>query len=379
MTIDLNLTDGNLHQVAVYCLDFDSTGTRAERIDVLDAATDAILDTRTIAAFQNGQYLVWNLKGHVKLKTTLTGGANTVISGLFFGTPSGVSSPVLSVTKSHTGVFTQGQAGAAYSVTVNNGAAAGPTSGTVTLSESMPAGLTLVSMNGTGWNCASSTCTRSDVLVGGASYPPITVTVNVAANAAASVTNQVSVSGGGSATSTAADPTVVSAGGGSTTTTATFLRTDSTTQGTWKGTYGADGGAINGDTTILPSYAQVSFSGNNPFVWTSSTSDVRGLQKFVATDRIASGWYTFSNMTMDINLTDGNQHQVALYCLDWDTAGTRAERIDVLDAVTNAVLDTRTISAFQGGQYVVWNLKGHVKLKITLSGGANAVVSGLFF
>src|ERR1019366_4615323 len=128
-----------------------------------------------------------------------------------------------------------------------------------------------------------------------------------------------------------------------------------------------------------PSYAQMTFSGQGPFVWTSSTADVRGLQKFAAADRIASGWYSWSTMSIEVNLTDGNTHQVAVYCLDWDGGGARAERIDVLDAASNAVLDTRTISGFQGGQYLVWNLKGDVKLKITLTGGANAVVSGLFF
>jgi len=117
------------------------------------------------------------------------------------------------------------------------------------------------------------------------------------------------------------------------TATATFVKADSTTQGTWKGVYGADGGAINGDTVSYPSYAQVSFSGQGPFVWNGSTADTRALQKYAATDRIASGWYTFSSMTMDVNLTDGNMHQVALYCLDWDQNGTRAERVDVLDAL----------------------------------------------
>jgi fibronectin type 3 domain-containing protein len=56
------------------------------------------------------------------------------------------------------------------------------------------------------------TCTRSDALAPAASYPPITVTVNVASNAAASVTNTATVSGGGevdSSNDTASDPTTV--------------------------------------------------------------------------------------------------------------------------------------------------------------------------
>ena len=70
-------------------------------------------------------------------------------------------------------------------------------------------------------------------------------------------------------------------------------------------------------------------------------------------------------MSVDVDLTDGNTHQVALYALDLDTT-SRAERIDVLDAVSGVTLDTRMISSFSGGEYLVWNLKGHVTLKITL-------------
>jgi hypothetical protein len=37
------------------------------------------------------------------------------------------------------------------------------------------------------------------------------------------------------------------------------------------------------------------------------------------------------------------------------------------------------MSNFTAGQYLVWNLSGHVKLRITRTGGLNAVISGLFF
>ena len=117
--------------------------------------------------------------------------------------------PVLSTSKTHTGNFTQGQAGATYTVTVSNAASAGPTSGTVTVTETIPAGLTLVSMAGTGWTCAANACTRSDALAAGASYPPITVTVNVATNATSPQVNAVSVSGGGSGSANATDSTTI--------------------------------------------------------------------------------------------------------------------------------------------------------------------------
>ena len=93
---------------------------------------------------------------------------------------------------------------AAYSVVVSNAAGAAPTSGTVTVTEIVPAGLTLVSISGAGWNCASNTCTRGDALNPGSSYPPIAVTANIAADPPPQVVNQVAVSGGGSVPSTAA-------------------------------------------------------------------------------------------------------------------------------------------------------------------------------
>jgi uncharacterized repeat protein (TIGR01451 family) len=121
--------------------------------------------------------------------------------------------PVLSIAKTHSGSFTQGQKNATYQVTVSNANGVGPTSGTVTVTETVPLGLTLVSMNGgASWSCNGNACTRSDALSGGGSYSAITVTVNVAGSAPAQVTNQVTVSGGGSATANAGDVTTVNPG-----------------------------------------------------------------------------------------------------------------------------------------------------------------------
>jgi hypothetical protein len=50
---------------------------------------------------------------------------------------------------------------------------------------------------------------RSDALLGGASYPPIFVTVNAAANAGTPLVNSVSVSGGGAANASATDSTAI--------------------------------------------------------------------------------------------------------------------------------------------------------------------------
>jgi uncharacterized protein (TIGR03437 family) len=122
-----------------------------------------------------------------------------------------LQAPALSIAKTHSGNFALGQNGAAYTVTVGNAAGRYSTSGPVTATETVPSGMTLVSMAGTGWTCPSggNTCTRSDALEGGSSYPAIAVTVNVASNAASQATNQVTVSGGGSASASASDATTI--------------------------------------------------------------------------------------------------------------------------------------------------------------------------
>jgi hypothetical protein len=124
-----------------------------------------------------------------------------------------VANAVLSITKTHADPFSRGQTGATYTITVSNSATAGPTVGTVTVVDTLPnVPNTLVptAMSGTGWTCtlATLTCTRSDVLAPGASYPAITLTVNVPINIKANVTNSATVSGGADPNlHTANDPT----------------------------------------------------------------------------------------------------------------------------------------------------------------------------
>jgi uncharacterized repeat protein (TIGR01451 family) len=284
---------------------------------------------------------------------------------------------VLSVTKTHSGIFTQGQQQATYTVTVSNAATAGPTNGTVTVTESAPSGLTLVSMAGVGWACGANACTRGDALNGGASYPAITVMVKVAANASSPQVNQASVSGGGSATANAADSTPIAVFRAAL---ASFVGFDTSTVGSWHGVYGADGYSVANDSQSIPSYASFAVQNQSNFTWASTTIDPRALQTGSGTSRIASTWYNSSSFNFDVDLLDGNLHQLAFYALDWDNAG-RAETVQILDANTNTVLDTRNISQFGNGTYLIWNIAGHVKINIIYTGSlaGNAAISGAFF
>jgi uncharacterized repeat protein (TIGR01451 family) len=128
------------------------------------------------------------------------------------------NTPDLTISKAHTGNFLQGSA-ESYTLTVSN-IGTGPTTGVVTVSDGLPAGLTGTSVSGTGWTCSAATavpvtCTRSDPLALGSAYPAITLAVNVAANAPTAVTNTATVAGGGevnTANDSASDPTTVIAG-----------------------------------------------------------------------------------------------------------------------------------------------------------------------
>lgn len=135
--------------------------------------------------------------------------------------------PDLTVTKTHVGNFTQGQTSATYLLTVTNIGA--DSFSTVTVTDTLPPSMTPTSMDGAGWACdlPTTSCTRSDSLPFGGNFP-ITLTVDVAANAPASVTNTATVSGGSESNisnDTASDPTTIIQLGGVTPQTIAFTST----------------------------------------------------------------------------------------------------------------------------------------------------------
>jgi uncharacterized repeat protein (TIGR01451 family) len=143
--------------------------------------------------------------------TATGGGGGTTISNdpTNIDTTAPTNPPNLSVAIAHTGNFTQGSTTATYTITVSNAHGATETSGSVFLDEIVPASLTITSMQGSGWTCSDTVCSRSDGLDGGSSYPAITVVVTVASNAPASVTNTAVVNGGGSGASIGNNPTTI--------------------------------------------------------------------------------------------------------------------------------------------------------------------------
>ena len=111
-----------------------------------------------------------------------------------------VTAPTLSISKSHSWNFTQGQTAVWNLAVSNTGSGASTTGGATTVTDTLPAGYTLSSFSGTGWSCSGSnsvTCTSTNAISGGASFPTLALTVNVPAASPTSVTNTGAAYGGG--------------------------------------------------------------------------------------------------------------------------------------------------------------------------------------
>ena len=436
MSMELNFQDSAAHMVALYMLDWDGHGGgRYQRVEILDSGGN-VLDSRIVYGFNQGQYLVWSLTGRVTIRVVnLNSASNAVVNGLFFSGQGGAVSFVgmdSTTSGSWKGVYgSEGynvvgtSANLPSYVTMNSSGAfdyiwAQSTSDPRALQKPSPAtdriastwvssssftiGLNFldtaqhqVAISMLDWdNHTGGRSQRIEILnsanqvldsrsvsgfVNGQYLVyiirgPVIIRVTNLNPSSNAVVNGVffapaSSSGSGSVSGPASAPG----------TTATFLNTDTTTLGNWKGVYGSDGYNVIGDGVNYPSYASVNATGAILYKWTNSTTDARALQKPASADRVAATWYIPSSLTVEVNLTDGARHRVAIYLLDWDGYFGRSERIEILDPANgNAVLDSRTVSNFVGGQYLVWNISGRVLIRVTnLNPISNAVLNGIFF
>ncbi len=215
-----------------------------------------------------------------------------------------------------------------------------------------------------------------------------TVTTDAQGNATFTATFSTTVPAGQIVTATSSvgisSTSQFSNGVANVTSSAAFLGTDAKTEGAWRNAYGADGYDIAADTSAsnpkIPSYATLSVTGAQTYVWSSNTTDPRALQNAANTARIESAWFSSSSFSFNLNITDGKSHEVSLYAADYDNHG-RNEQVQVIDAATGTVLSTQTINTFAAGDYLSWNISGNVVIKVTNLGSSsnNAVISGLFF
>jgi uncharacterized repeat protein (TIGR01451 family) len=237
--------------------------------------------------------------------TVSGGGDGNVLNNTSSIASSVTAGPDLVIGKSSDGALTQGGTGS-FTLLVSN-AGGGATAGAVTVTETPPAGMTISSMSGTGWtfNANNSTVARSDALAAGGIYPAVTVSVAIATNAAAALTNTATVAGGGDVDGSDNSAQV-----------AVSIAPQSTLGiETWRQTYfgssansgqGADTNVVTSDglpnlmkyalglnpTNAAPVADQPSVSGNLPFSITfrraRDASDVAIVVQ--GTDNVSGGW-----------------------------------------------------------------------------------------
>ena len=422
-TVNVNLTDGQTHNLALYFLGFDYAA-RSEQVQVFNALTGAVLDTETVSSFSTGVYLQWTVSGNIVIKMTNLSGPNAVLSGLFIDSASSSGSTNWAkpngqnTTTKGSWIGTYGTAG--YDV-INSGSSlpanvtvtpAGATpytwSGSTTAAQALeipPAGTNRIAA---AWYSAGSFTVDVDIASGttydlelylldydkagrseqiqfsnavtGIVLNTETVSnfssgtyINsiVSGNVLITITN---LSGSNAVLSGIFfDPQVV------TSTSATFMKNDTTTEGSWIGTYGTAGYDVINSGSSLPANVTITPAGAIPYTWSGSTTAAQALEIPPAgTNRIAACWYSGASFTVDVDIASGTTYDLELYLLDYDKNG-RSEQIQFSNAATGAVLSTETVSNFSSGTYMNWTVSGNVLITITKLSGSNAVLSGIFF
>ncbi|MBV8830657.1 MAG: Ig-like domain repeat protein, partial [Acidobacteriaceae bacterium] len=290
------------------------------------------------------------------------------------------NAPVLSLNKTHTGSFTQGDTGDTYTITVKNNGP-GSTAGTLTLTDTLPTGLTLVSLSQTGhtgggtgcdWSCTGATCTRTTPMTEG-EVDTLTLTAAVTYNAATgtnSVTNSVSVSGGGiSVTQTATDPTTINQGQGYTLTTAvspsgsgTVRANPANSTGLPAGHY-VPGAIVQLIATPNAGYSFSSWSGSADLSSTT-TAQTTITMNSPAESVTANFAQTYTNVTGSVQVTNTGavySRATRLYSVTFTVQNTTSSAINgpvnlVLTGLPSGITATNSTGTFNGNPY--WTVSG---------------------
>lgn len=329
---------GTLH---IYALDWDSR-SRLENITVNDGSgpqTATITTDFTQGAWVNAPINV-AAGGTVTVTATLTGGLNAVLSGLFLGgasvppaPPAGLTATAISATQVKL-AWTASSGASGYKV------------------QRSPDGSTGWAQVGT-----STTATFTDSNL----VPSTTYFYRVLAS---------------SGPADSAPSSVASA------TTAAGLPYSQSPQGTWVGNYGGSGYALlgwgNANLVSLPQ-STLTVDQGAAYEWSSSTTAVQALQSPDATTRHAATLYDGSQVRVHLVFSSAYSGTAHVYALDWDGRGRR-EIITIDDGSGPQTANLTT--DFSQGAWVNVPINvatgGTLTVTVTLTGGLNAVLSGVF-
>jgi len=327
--LDANITDGKVHRLSLYFHDY-SRQERRQRVELLDAVTRSVLDTRVVEGFETGKYVSWDVQGRVLIRVASLTEAPALVSAIFLDTPANLP-------------------------------AIRPLPG------SYPGAVPIILSTGTEGAELRYTTDGSEPTPDSARFiRPFLLTATGVVKVRAFLNGE-PLSG------TASSSFLIGERIGG----IGFVQEDSGTQGSWSPTYGQEGFFMPGANWSLPFSIEVQSLGGLIYLWNDNTREARALARTAGSqDRVASAWYSSDKFTINVGFADQETHRVALYFLDWDKTG-RSQSVRVKNS-SGDVIDERTISNFANGKYLVYDLKGHVSVEIKKITGNNAVLNGIF-
>ena len=178
---------------------------------------------------------------------------------------------------------------------------------------------------------------------------------------------------------------------------AKFVCQDSVSRGDWKSKYGKEGYVLfnyqdqNGDPIHIKNLkgkiVDISLNLNADSIWGTNLNDSRVLEpdNKLAFERNAGAIFTqdprpcWQTMTIDVKLSDPEEHYFSLYFLDWDNQSRRTG-IEVFDLETkNIIAPVRIVEGYSSGKYMTYSYNKSIRFRINHVRGPNAVISGIFF
>ena len=88
MTFRININGTRDYQVALYFLDWDNHGRR-QAVEMFDVnILNMIAPVKVVTYFSGGNYLIYSYNKSSKFRINQIRGANAVLSGIFFESPS---------------------------------------------------------------------------------------------------------------------------------------------------------------------------------------------------------------------------------------------------------------------------------------------------
>ncbi|HXG47310.1 MAG TPA: Ig-like domain-containing protein, partial [Methylomirabilota bacterium] len=337
----IETTDGQAHRVTVYLAALDAQ-PRLLEVRVLDQATRAVLDRRSIFVAGNPAHLRWSLRGRVELQIARLTGPNAVASGLFFD-PDLNQAPVVNILQ--------------------------PISGAV---YTLPAqvAIELVASDPDGQVTHAEVLADGEVLASFAQPPYQFIWTNPPPGSHLLMARAVDERGKSSLSPGTPLEVVLPP------TRARFLGVEAATGGSWRSRYGSEGLSMPLDATNYFIPMRVSFAAADTALWTGMTDELRALERAFEPGRMAAAWYSPTDFNIRVGFDDDRLHLVSLYLLDWDSF-TRRQRVDVVNPWTEELLSRVEFSDFHDGRYAQWLVEREVEFRIARLAG-NAVVSGLF-